>query len=77
MAKLSRFDLLILKQMYAPHGVRCCRDHLRNDILRWKLNGKVEIKCSSEFLLALLQEASTAPRLDFTNVSMSKEDYLM
>ena len=27
-------------------------------------------------LLALLQEASTAPRLDFTNVSMSNEDYL-
>ena len=31
--KPSRLDLLILKQMYAPHGVRCCKDHLWNDRL--------------------------------------------
>ena len=28
MSKLSTLDLLMLKRMYAPHGVKCCRDHL-------------------------------------------------
>ena len=89
MTKPSRLDLLILKHMYAPHGVRCCKDHLWNRRLLLdveinmetrqtpmaKLEPSVLLNLFND-LLALLQEVSTAPRLDFTNVSMSNEDYL-
>ena len=33
MPKAARLDLLVLKRMYAPHGVRICTDHLWNDRL--------------------------------------------
>ncbi|CAF2666879.1 unnamed protein product [Rotaria sp. Silwood2] len=33
MPKLARLDMLVLKRMYAPHGVRCCKDHLWNNPL--------------------------------------------
>ena len=89
MSKPSRLDLMIPKQMYAPHGVRCCKDYLWNDRLlsdvkinmetrqtpMAKLEPSVLLNLFND-LLTLLQEASTVPRLDFTNVSMSNEDYL-
>ncbi|CAF4296162.1 unnamed protein product [Didymodactylos carnosus] len=33
MPKAARLDLLVLKRMYAPHGVRCCKSHLINNRL--------------------------------------------
>ncbi|CAF0984294.1 unnamed protein product [Didymodactylos carnosus] len=33
MSKAARLDLLVLKRMYAPHGVRCCKSHLNNNRL--------------------------------------------
>ncbi|CAM4857914.1 unnamed protein product [Rotaria socialis] len=89
MPKPARLDLLVLKRMYAPHGVRCCRKHLWNNRLlpdvkinmdnrqtpMAKLEPTVLLNLFND-LLGLLQEASTAPRLDFMDPSMSNEDYL-
>ncbi|CAF1381289.1 unnamed protein product [Rotaria magnacalcarata] len=89
MPKPVRLDLLVLKRMYAPRGVRCCRKYLWNNRLlpdvkintdnrqtpMAKLEPTVLLNLFND-LLGLLQEASTTSRLDFMNASMSNEDYL-
>ena len=29
--KIARLNFLVLKRMYAPHGARCCKQHLWNN----------------------------------------------
>ena len=90
MPKPSKLDLFILKRMYAAHAVRYCIDHFWNDKLLLDVNINMKTrqmpmaKLESSVLLnlfndllTLLQHASTIPRLDFTDVSMSNEDYLV
>ena len=89
MPKIARLDFLVLKRMYAPHGVRCCKQHLWNNRLLpnveinminrqtsiAKLQSPAVLKLFND-VLGLLQEATTAARLDFTDASSSDEDYL-
>ncbi|CAF4801939.1 unnamed protein product, partial [Rotaria sp. Silwood2] len=89
MPKAARLDLLVLKRMYAPHGVRICTDHLWNDRLlpETKVNmenrqtriAKLKLSIILQLfnnLLGLLQEASSAARLDFMDPCLTNEDYL-
>ena len=89
MPKIARLDFLVLKRMYAPHGVRCCKQHLWNNRLlpnveinminrqtsMAKLESSALLKLFND-VLGLLQEATAAARLDFTDASLSDEDYL-
>ena len=89
MPKPARLDMLIRHQLYAPHGVRVCKDHLWNDHLLpdskinrknreipiAKLEPSIILQLFND-LLSLIQEASSVPRLDFTDPSLTNEDYL-
>ena len=86
MPKIARLDFLALKRMYAPHGVRCCKQHLWNNRLlpnveinminrqtsMVKLESSALLKLFNN-VLCLLQEATTAARLDFNYASLSVE----
>ncbi|CAF3981242.1 unnamed protein product [Rotaria sordida] len=89
MPKPARLDLLVLKRMYAPHGVRSCTEHLWNSRLLpdtevnidnrqtpiSKLEPSVLLQLIND-LLGLLQEASSTTRLDFMDPCLTDEDYL-
>ncbi|CAF3039504.1 unnamed protein product [Rotaria sp. Silwood2] len=78
MPKPARLDFLVLKRMYAPHGVRSCTNHLWNNRLLpdvevnmenrqtriAKLEPSILLQLFND-LLRLLQEESSAARLDF------------
>ena len=85
----ERLDMLIRHQLYASHGVRIWKDYLWNDYLLpdSKINRKNRETSIANLessiilqlfndLLSLIQEASSAPRLDFTDPSLTNEDYL-
>ncbi|CAF3458200.1 unnamed protein product [Rotaria sp. Silwood1] len=89
MPKSARLGLLVLKRMYTPHGVRSCIDHLWNcrllpDVELNMENRQTSIaKLQPSVLLqsindplGLLQEASSAARLDFMDPELTDEDYL-
>jgi hypothetical protein len=90
MPKAARLDLLIFHLVYAPEGARCCSSHLINkyrlipdvDVIMENRHQLASSLSSSEMidlvtdLLLLLQEAVTAPRLDFLDPSLNDEDYL-
>lgn len=90
MPKSARLDLLIFHRLYAPHNVRCCSEHiLKFDRLnpmnpvemydRQKLKAMLqpqELLLIIEDLLALIQKAMKAPRLDFRDPMLSDDDYL-
>lgn len=90
MPKFARVDLLIMHSMYAPHGVRCCSEHLFNDrylkpdltivmenrrLLSTTLSSEAMIEAFND-LLSLLLVAREAPRLDFTDSALTDEDYV-
>ncbi|CAF2559560.1 unnamed protein product [Rotaria sp. Silwood2] len=89
MPKAASLNLLVLKRMYAPHGVRICTDHLWNDRLLpdtrvnmenrqtriAKLEPSIILQLFND-LLGLLQEASSAAQLDFMDPCLTNEDYL-
>jgi hypothetical protein len=90
MPKTARLDLLIYHSMYAADGVRCCSSHLLNrkrlmpnvninmedrQLLASCLSSPEMIDLITD-LLSLLQEAVTAPLLDFLYISLNDEDYL-
>ncbi|CAF4182910.1 unnamed protein product, partial [Rotaria sordida] len=89
MPKPARLDFLVLKLMYAPHGVRNCTNHLSNNRLLpdvevnmenrqtriAKLKPSIILQLFND-LLGLLQEASSAARLDFMDPCLANEDYM-
>lgn len=90
MSKEARLDLLVIHSMYAPHGVRCCNEHLsglkrlkpyapvameKRQIISAALSATEMIKIIAD-LLALLHMARDSPRMDFNDLSLDDEDYL-
>ncbi|CAF1493025.1 unnamed protein product, partial [Didymodactylos carnosus] len=88
MPKTARLDLLVLKRYYSPHGVRCCSDHLLGTCLspdceiETENRSQTTAKLPPKELLGLfndhrrlIQEATTAPRLDFLDPGLTDEDY--
>ena len=81
--------LLVIHKLYAPHRVRCCRKHLLsssrllpeefvNMINRQPLKAALSTETLVDLvndLLMLRQEATRSPRLDFSDPSLSDEDY--
>ena len=90
MPTAALLDVLGLQRLYAPHGVRCCSDHLLKS--RLSPDSYVDIENPQEVLaklqpmalaelfidiLGLLQQATNASRLDFLDISLSDENYIV
>ena len=90
MPKPTLLDLLVLHRIYAPHGVRCCAQHLLS-CDRLNPEHEVDMEHRQEFqaniksqdlvillddLIQLMQRTIRAPHLDFEDPILSDDDYM-
>ena len=89
MPKAVPLGLLVLQRLYAPHGVRCCSEHLLKNELSTDIYvdienyqdilAKLQPMALAELfndVLDLLQQATDAPRLGFRDTSLSDENHV-